>query len=109
MNVKKCPKCGEPLIFSFCLPKKEYICVPCGIGFEFLNGCERIEIEEQKYKKLKNKYAKDLEKIGFNTCKNGGGKCNICGTEFNCKHCKKVEKYELKYWGKATKRGSNAG
>lgn len=89
-EVKLCPHCGETLIFSFCLPKKEFVCVPCGIGFEFLNGCKTKTIKKEEYDKLRKKYSKDLEKIGFNTCKSGGGKCNICGTQFDCDNCKKV-------------------
>lgn len=100
LNMKKCPKCGQPLLFSFCLPYKEYVCVPCGVGFEFLNGCETINVSEKEKDKLYKKYKIDIQKISLNTAKNGGGRCKICGTKFNCKKCQKIEKHELKYWGK---------
>ena len=103
VKVYKCPECGGSMLFSFALPYKEYVCVPCGTGEAFCNGCEIKEIPLQEHEKLKAKYKKDLQKVSLNTAKNGGGICKTCIKEFNCEHCQEIDKHQFEYWGKGLK------
>ena len=107
INVKTCPKCGGVMLFSFVLPHREYVCVPCGTGVEFCNSCGTKEITKEEYDTLKDKYKKDLQKVGLNTAKNGGGRCKTCGTKFDCESCKSIETHEFEYWGKGDLNGSS--
>lgn len=98
-KVKICPKCGQPMLFSFALSHKEYVCVPCAYGEEFFNDLDSKLITDKEYDNLSKKYRKDLQKIGLQTAKNGGGRCKFCGDKFDCESCTQIEKYELKFWG----------
>lgn len=100
-----CPKCNEPMLFSFILPYKEYVCVPCAHGEEFL--CNKTEVEEEELEKLRKKYKNDLGKRGWETAVNGGGTCNECDDKFNCKICKAFEAAEYTHWGKNLKEKSD--
>ena len=100
VTVRICPECGSIMIPSFCLPYKEFVCVPCGTGEEFFNNCERKEVDEHILDDLRNKYQKDIHKISLQTAKNGGGQCRYCGLNFNCDKCKEIESHTLEYWGK---------
>lgn len=99
-----CPNCGSILIWSFALKGCEYVCVPCVEGFPLFNDCEVRNIPEEEYQKLRKLYKDDLHKIGLQTAKMYGGKCNKCGDKFTCKDCQKAENHKLKYWGKGTVR-----
>ena len=103
-TVKICPNCGSVLIPSFALRGSEYVCVPCGEGFPFFNNCEEKQMPVDEYNALREKYKDDLGKISLQTAKAGGGKCNTCGTAFNCENCKRLEKHKLQYFGKGTVR-----
>lgn len=89
-----CPNCGQPMVFSFAIPYKEYICVPCGTSEEFC--CERdSETTQEREDELKKKWADDLDKLAFEV---GGAVCRKCNKSGgnNCKFCK--IKKEFKYW-----------
>ncbi len=100
MKIDICPKCGEPLIQSFCLPYKELVCVPCGIGFPMWNDCTKREIEKKEYDALYEKYKDDVDKKGNETVRKYGGRCTICDDKFDCERCKKTLERNYKYWGK---------
>lgn len=95
-----CPHCGEPMLWSFCLPYCEYVCVPCGYGVGMMNAGEKREYPAEEIKALHEKYAADLHKKSYETAKTGGGKCGTCGTNFNCEKCREAESHEYQYWGK---------
>lgn len=99
-KVKICPNCGSVMMWSFVVRGAEYVCVPCAEGYPMFNDCESRVISEAEYQKLREMYKDDLGKIGLQTAKAGGGKCNTCGTAFNCENCQRLEKHKLKYWGK---------
>lgn len=91
-------------MWSFAIRGCEYVCVPCGEGFSLFNDFEDKIISQDEYNALREKYKDDLGKIGLQTAKAGGGKCNTCGTAFNCENCKRLEKHKLQYFGKGTVR-----
>lgn len=99
-KVAICRHCGQPMLFSFCLPYCEWVCVPCGVGVGMIDNDRYKYISEKKYQALRKKYAKDIHKRSWETAKAGGGTCKNCGKEFNCPTCKEAENHKYQYWGK---------
>ena len=96
INRPKCPGCEEPMIFSFCVKYKEYVCIPCGTAEEFL--CDKqAETTQEAEDKLKEKYKNDIQRLSF---LHGGATCGNCNNSGgnNCKKCKVPEEFE--YWDK---------
>ena len=93
----KCPTCGKPMIFSFCIAYNEYVCIPCGKSVPFFNGLEEITTTRKEEKKTKKKYENDINRLAFIQGHATCSKCNEPGGN-NCPVCK-IES-EFKYWGK---------
>ena len=96
MERPKCSSCGEGMIYSFAIRGNEFVCVPCGNAVPFLNGLERVEVEDTYDDKIQEKYEDDLRYLAF---KKGGafcGRCNKRGGN-NCPQCKLPEK--TTHWG----------
>ena len=93
----ECPDCNNPMIFSFCIAYKEYICIPCGRSAEFFHGLEKIETTQKKEDALKKKYESDLDRLAFTV---GGANCGKCNSSAgnNCKNCTFPD--EFLYWDK---------
>lgn len=98
-----CPHCGEPMLWSFCLPYCEYVCVPCGDGVGMCEAGKKVDFPAEEIKALREKYAADLHKRSYETAKAGGGGCTICGTKFTCEKCQEAEQHIYQYWGKGAK------
>ena len=100
VKVPLCKYCGQPMLWSFCLPYCEYVCVPCGDGVGMLEAGDKVEMPKEEIDALREKYKEDLHKKSYETAKAGGGKCSICGTDFTCKECQRAENHEYEFWGK---------
>lgn len=96
----KCPECGEPMLFSFCVAHNEYICVLCGIAKPFCHGLKEIETTQLQEDNLKLKYKDDIKRLAYTQ---GGAMCCECNQTGgnNCKNCKFPD--EFKYFGKGKK------
>ena len=105
VKVPLCPHCGEPMLWSFCLPYCEYVCVPCGDGVGMMNAGTKVERPAAEIEALREKYKADLHKRSYETAKAGGGKCATCGTSFNCVSCREAEQHEYQFWGKGKQNG----
>ena len=93
----KCPSCGKPMIFSFCIRGAEYVCIPCAKAVGLFNNLKDIETTETADKALHKKYKEDIHYLAFKKGAATCSKCNKSGGN-NCPTCK-IEN-ELKYWGK---------
>ena len=97
MERPKCPSCGKPMIFSFCIMYNEYVCIPCGRAVEMFNGLYKIKTTQKKEDQLKENYSDDITLLAFTR---GGARCKDCNKYMgnNCPTCKLPK--ELKYWQK---------
>lgn len=92
-----CRYCRQPMIASFCIAYKEYVCIPCGFAAEFLNGLDRIETTYAAEKSLREKYKDDMRRLAFTQ---GFASCKDCGNSGgnNCETC--AFPSEFKFWNK---------
>lgn len=93
----QCPKCEGPMIFSMCLPYKEYVCFPCGQGVETFNSLPEIEIPAAEEERLRELYRRDAHALTELT---GSGQCIKPGDcPLGMKHPLPKD-YEYEFFGK---------
>lgn len=61
-----CPKCAEPLIGTFEVPQKEFVCIICGTYYAFLSPMPLDVTPERdaRYAELKALFDKGVRNIG---------------------------------------------
>lgn len=97
VRVPLCPLCGKPMIPSFAIMGKEFVCVPCGHAEEYFNHLRKVFLHKVRINDLRRRYDKDLNHLAFTQ---GGAVCMDCGNTGgnNCRTCA-ISK-TLEYWGK---------